>query len=103
MTPTTICRLENEPLDAGSRHRARAFGQDQRANRHPRRLCRRSGGEFQTVTIDFYSRSDPMQPDPVLQSLNAVLQRTSSASMTKGVAAALLDNSDHRSPAAGSG
>ncbi len=48
--------------------------------------------EFQTITIDFYSRSDPMQPGPVLQSLNAVLQRTSSASMTKGVAAALIDN-----------
>lgn len=47
---------------------------------------------FQTVTIDYYSRSDPMQPGPVLQSLNAVLQRTSSASMTKGVAAALIDN-----------
>ena len=47
---------------------------------------------FQTVTIDYYSRSDPMQPGPVLQSLNAVLQRASSASMTKGVAAALIDN-----------
>lgn len=47
---------------------------------------------FQTVTIDYYSRSDPMQPGPVFQSLNAVLQRTSSASMTKGVAAALIDN-----------
>jgi len=33
-----------------------------------------------------------MQPGPVLQSLNAVLQRASSASMTKGVSAALLDN-----------
>ena len=58
---------------------------------------------FRTVTIDFYSRSDPMQPNPVLQSLNAVLQRTSSASMTKGVAAALLDNLTPRGPAAGSG
>ena len=47
---------------------------------------------FQRVTIDYYSLSDPLQPGPVLQSLNAVLQRASSASMTTGVAAALLDN-----------
>ena len=33
-----------------------------------------------------------MQPDPVLQSLNAVLQRASTASMIPGVAGALLDN-----------
>ena len=47
---------------------------------------------FERIDVDYYSRSDPMQPGPVLQSLNAVLQRTSSASMTKGVAAALIDN-----------
>ena len=47
---------------------------------------------FQRVSIDYYSLSDPLQPGPVLQSLNAVLQRASSASMTTGVAAALLDN-----------
>ncbi|MDE0630224.1 MAG: ABC transporter permease [Caldilineaceae bacterium] len=47
---------------------------------------------FETVTVEYYSRSDPMQPGPVLQSLNAVLQRASSASMTRGVSAALLEN-----------
>ena len=47
---------------------------------------------FQRVSIDYYSLSDPLQPGPVLQSLDAVLQRASSASMTTGVAAALLDN-----------
>ena len=47
---------------------------------------------FQRVTIDYYSLSDPLQPNPVRQSLDAVLQRASSASMTTGVAAALLDN-----------
>ena len=46
---------------------------------------------FQRVSIDYYSLSDPLQPGPVLQSLDAVLQRASSASMTTGVAAALLD------------
>lgn len=47
---------------------------------------------FKRTTIDFYSLSDPLQPDPVLESLNAVLQRASSASMTTGVADELLDN-----------
>ena len=47
---------------------------------------------FESTAVDFYSLSDPMQPDPVLQSLNAVLQRASTASMIPGVAGALLDN-----------
>ena len=47
---------------------------------------------FERTAVDFYSLSDPMQPDPVLQSLNAVLQRASTASMIPGVAGALLDN-----------
>ena len=45
---------------------------------------------FERTAVDFYSLSDPMQPDPVLQSLNAVLQRASTASMIPGVAGALL-------------
>ncbi len=48
--------------------------------------------EFEIFSVDYYSLSDPMQPGPVLQSLNAVLQRASTASMTTGVAAALLTN-----------
>ena len=47
---------------------------------------------FERINIDYYSLSDPLQPSPVLQSLNAVLQRAGSASMTIGVAGALLDN-----------
>ena len=47
---------------------------------------------FERTNIDFYSLSDPLQPDPIRQSLDAVLQRASSASMTTGVAGALLDN-----------
>jgi len=47
---------------------------------------------FERTAVDFYSLSDPMQPDLVLQSLNAVLQRASTASMIPGVAGALLDN-----------
>ena len=47
---------------------------------------------FERTAVDYYSLSDPLQPDPVLQSLNAVLQRASTASMIPGVAGALLDN-----------
>ncbi len=47
---------------------------------------------FERVAVDYYSLSDPLQPGPVLQSLNAVLQRASTASMIPGVAGALLDN-----------
>ena len=47
---------------------------------------------FERVVIDYYSLSDPLQPGLVLQSLNAVLQRASTASMIPGVAGALLDN-----------
>ena len=47
---------------------------------------------FQRASIDYYSTADPLQPGPVLQSLNAVLQRVNSASMTRGVAGALLEN-----------
>ena len=47
---------------------------------------------FEIISVDYYSLSDPMQPGPVLQSLNAVLQRASTASMTTGVADALLTN-----------
>ena len=86
-----FCRLEDEPL-----HFDRAV-ERARSGRTSALIVIPAGyaaalEEFQTITIDFYSRSDPMQPGPVLQSLNAVLQRTSSASMTKGVAAALIDN-----------
>ena len=41
---------------------------------------------FQRASIDYYSMSDPLQPDLVLQSLEAVLQRVNGASE------ALLDN-----------
>lgn len=47
---------------------------------------------FQRASIDYYSTSNPLQPDPVLQSLEAALQRVNSASMTTGVAGAMLDN-----------
>ncbi|MDE0181348.1 MAG: ABC transporter permease [Caldilineaceae bacterium] len=47
---------------------------------------------FEQAGIDYYSSSDPLQPDAVLQGLDAVLQRVNSASMTAGVAGALLDN-----------
>ena len=47
---------------------------------------------FQRANIDYYSTSDAMIPGPVLQTLKVVLQRVNSASLTTGVAAALLDN-----------
>jgi len=47
---------------------------------------------FEQAGIDDYASADPLQPDAVLQGLDAVLQRVNSASMTAGVAGALLDN-----------
>ena len=47
---------------------------------------------FQRADIDYYSTFDPMIPGPVLHTLEVVLQRVNSASLTTGVAAALLDN-----------
>ena len=47
---------------------------------------------FHSARIDYYSTADPLQPGPVLQSLNAVLQRVNSASMTRGVVGAVLEN-----------
>ncbi|MDE0078852.1 MAG: ABC transporter permease [Caldilineaceae bacterium] len=85
------CRLEDEPLDVDRAIVRARSGRTSALIVIPAGYADALDG-FRTVTIDFYSRSDPMQPNPVLQSLNAVLQRTSSASMTKGVAAALLDN-----------
>ena len=85
------CRLENEPLQL-----ERAIDRA-RAGRTGALIVVHAGyaaalENFQRAKIDYYSTADPMQPDPVLQSLNAVLQRVNSASMTRGVAGALLDN-----------
>ena len=85
------CRLENEPLQL-----ERAIDRA-RAGRTGALIVVHAGyaaalENFQRANIDYYSTADPMQPDPVLQSLNAVLQRVNSASMTRGVAGALLDN-----------
>jgi ABC-2 type transport system permease protein len=46
---------------------------------------------FSRLSIDFYSATDPTMPDPVRQTLDAVLQRASSAALTAAVAGALLD------------
>ena len=86
-----FCRLEDGPLDL-ERAIERA-----RAGRTEALIVVHAGygaalETFQRARIDYYSTSDPMQPDPVLQSLEAVLQRVNSASMTTGVAGALLDN-----------
>ncbi len=85
------CRLENEPLQL-----ERAIDRA-RAGRTGALIVIPAGyaaalENFQRASIDYYSTADPMQPGPVLQSLNAVLQRVNSASMTRGVAGALLDN-----------
>lgn len=45
---------------------------------------------FSRGEIDFYSESAPTAPDPVRQTLDAVLQRVNSATLTAGVADALL-------------
>ena len=86
-----FCSLEKEPLQLERAiERARA-GRTSALIVIPAGYAAALEG-FQRVSIDYYSLSDPLQPGPVLQSLNAVLQRASSASMTTGVAAALLDN-----------
>ena len=85
------CRLEDEPLDL-----ARAI-ERARQGRTSALIVVPAGyaaalQTFQRANIDYYSISDPTIPSPVLQTLNAVLQRVNSASMTTGVAGALLDN-----------
>lgn len=85
------CRLEGEPL------RLERAIERARAGRTTALIVLPTGyaaalENFHRAKIDYYSTSDPMRPDPVLQSLNAVLQRVNTASMTTGVAAALLDN-----------
>ncbi len=85
------CRLDDEPLHLESAiERARAG--------RTRALIVIPAGyaaaleNFQRASIDYYSTADPLQPSLVLQSLNAVLLRVNSASITRGVAGALLDN-----------
>lgn len=85
------CRLEDEPLHLERAIERVTAGRTQALIVIPAGYAAALEG-FQRVTIDYYSLSDPMQPGPVLQSLNAVLQRASTASMTTGVAASLLDN-----------
>ena len=86
-----FCRLEDEPLDLERAiERARAGTTEALIVVHAGYAAALE--TFQRANIDYYSTSDPMQPDPVLQSLEAVLQRVNSASMTTGVAGALLDN-----------
>lgn len=86
-----FCRLDGEALDL-ERAIERA-----RAGRTEALIVVPAGyatalETFQRASIDYYSLSDPLQPDAVLQSLEAVLQRVNGASMTAGVAGALLDN-----------
>ena len=86
-----FCRLGEEPLQLERAvERARA-GRTSALIVIPAGYAAALEG-FERTHIDFYSLSDPLQPDPVRQSLDAVLQRASSASMTTGVAGALLDN-----------
>jgi ABC-2 type transport system permease protein len=46
---------------------------------------------FESAQIDFYSTTNATSPDPVRQTLDAVLLRANSASLTAGVADAVLD------------
>ena len=86
-----FCSLEKEPLQLERAIERARSGRTSALIVIPAGYAAALEG-FQRVSIDYYSLSDPLQPGPVLQSLNAVLQRASSASMTTGVAAALLDN-----------
>ena len=86
-----FCSLEEEPLQLERAIERARSGRTSALIVIPAGYAAALEG-FQRVSIDYYSLSDPLQPGPVLQSLNAVLQRASSASMTTGVAAALLDN-----------
>ena len=86
-----FCSLEEEPLQLERAIDRARSGTTQALIVIPAGYAAALEG-FQRVSIDYYSLADPLQPGPVLQSLNAVLQRASSASMTTGVAAALLDN-----------
>ena len=47
---------------------------------------------FESVKIDFYAAGDPTLPNAVEETMNAVLQKMNTASLTAGVADALLDN-----------
>ena len=86
-----FCSLEKEPLQLERAIERARSGRTSALIVIPAGYAAALEG-FQRVSIDYYSLSDPLQPGPVLQSLDAVLQRASSASMTTGVAAALLDN-----------
>ncbi|MCC6457501.1 MAG: ABC transporter permease [Caldilineaceae bacterium] len=56
--------------------------------------------EHTSVQIDFYSMTAPTSPDPVRQTLDAVLQRLNSAMLTAGVADAMLDRLSRQEAAA---
>lgn len=85
------CRLDEEPLQLERAVERARSGSSSALIVIPAGYAGALEG-FERVDIDYYSLSDPLRPDPVRQSLDAVLQRASSASMTTGVAGALLDN-----------
>ncbi len=86
-----FCRLGEEPLQLQSAIERARSGRTSALIVIPAGYAAALEG-FERINIDYYSLSDPLQPSPVLQSLNAVLQRAGSASITTGVAGALLDN-----------
>ena len=86
-----FCRLEGEPLQLERAVERAWSGSTSALIVIPAGYAAALEG-FERINIDYYSLSDPLQPSPVLQSLNAVLQRASTASMTTGVAGALLVN-----------
>ncbi len=46
---------------------------------------------FTNVQIDYYSATDPTSPDPVRQTLDAVMRRVNGAALTAAVAGGVLD------------
>jgi len=86
-----VCRLEGEALDLESAVERARRGRTEALIVVPAGYAA-ALETFERASIDYYSSSDPLQPDAVLQSLEAVLQRVNGASMTAGVAGALLDN-----------
>lgn len=86
-----FCNLEDEPLDL-ARAQARAQAQETEALIVLPQGFGAALTAFERVQIDLYRAGNPAQPGPVEQTLNAVLQRENSASLTANVVDALLVN-----------
>src|SRR5262249_54249369 len=85
-----VCALADQPLTL-TRARLRVQQGDSAALIIIPAGYARAQANFTQAQIDFYSTNTATTPDPVRQTLDTVLQRTNSATLTSRVAGALLD------------